>query len=725
MTRGIFEAGSVVAGRYELVRQIGEGGMGVVMAARDMQRGGRDVAIKFLHPHLLGDDRTVERFKNEVLLARRLSSPHIVSLTDIGKDAAGGFFVTMELIRGVPLRALVRDGQPLEASECSRILLHVARALAHAHEKGILHRDLKPENILVDEEGTAKLSDFGIARLLDEQHGLTRTGEILGTPHYLAPEAIAGGVADPRLDVYAFGVLAYELATGHRPFEETSYFAVLHAHLTKDMPDPAKLAPGCAAWLRDLIERCTEKAPERRPENGGALVQSIERDAAASARRRRFIPADRVLSVRTRKKLRHYLSGTPFVSGILVALVLLAPTIEKVNVSIVRDHSVLWLESLAGGELPWLRAISGFDYPTGPNALFELMTQGQPYRFGMLLRYGADPDTAAPGGMPLVSFAVEVPAFEFARQLIRAGAKDIDVADSNGVTPLMRAIEWSAYLDLIYLLVENGARLDAVDHRGLGPLHKAAAQPAPDSQHVIAYLAASGATIDLPCERGLTPLIHAAVIGPYRNVELLLALGADPDRQDHDGLTALHHAAAANRPDVIKLLVAHGASLDVQSEIFQTPLAVAVVHSSSSAVTALLDLGAQLDVRDALGLTALGTAIRGGYPAGVAALVRAGAATACVAGPPCITAFELAMNVHEETVPVLIRAGAPLDLRDSKGRTPLMVAVSLRKASVVKMLLEAGADPRAVDERGQSVRQYAIASGDSVIKKLVHAAIDG
>lgn len=215
-------AGDLVGGRYRLERPIGSGGMATVWRAIDDETGVA-VAVKLMHPRVQDDPDLLARFRREADVVARLDHPCIVRLLDRGSVEDAQPFIVFELVEGVSLKALIRQRGPLAPAEAASIASQVARGLELAHRSGIVHRDIKSHNLLVTDSGVAKLTDFGIARLLDGmQDGLTRTGTVLGTSDYLAPEQARGLGVDGRTDVYALGVVLYEALTGALPFPADS-----------------------------------------------------------------------------------------------------------------------------------------------------------------------------------------------------------------------------------------------------------------------------------------------------------------------------------------------------------------------------------------------------------------------------------------------------------------------------------------------------------------------
>jgi serine/threonine-protein kinase len=259
------------AGRYALEALIGQGGMGRVYRARDVLVGDL-VALKTLE---LGKDPgtdAVERFRREVRLARRISHPNVARMHDLGEHA-GQHYLTMEYVDGVDLRTLIAREGPLAPARATRIALAVCEGLAAAHAAGVMHRDLKPANVLVEKGGRVVLTDFGIARALVDE-AAQRTQGTAGTPMYMAPEQLSGGEVGPRADLYAVGLMLYEMLTAAMPFSGDSPIAVAFARLRQPPPDPrAKLA--VPDGLAELVLRCLAREPEQRPEGAPQLALAL------------------------------------------------------------------------------------------------------------------------------------------------------------------------------------------------------------------------------------------------------------------------------------------------------------------------------------------------------------------------------------------------------------------------------------------------------------------
>ena len=265
------EEGTVLAGRYRLEERIAVGGMGEVWRARD-ETLEREVAVKVLRPESSSDSTFVERFRAEARHAGGLTHPNIGTVHDYGEDD-GSAFLVMELLDGQPLSDIIRDRAPMDPAEVTEILYQAAIALQSAHEAGVVHRDVKPANIVVDADGYAKLTDFGIARALGEAP-ITQTGEVLGTPHYLAPEQAQGQPAGPLSDVYALAVVGYEMLTGERPFSGDSMVTTALAHVSQPAPPLPRTVP---EPLRTTVMASLAKGPEQRPDSAAAFAEALRR----------------------------------------------------------------------------------------------------------------------------------------------------------------------------------------------------------------------------------------------------------------------------------------------------------------------------------------------------------------------------------------------------------------------------------------------------------------
>jgi serine/threonine protein kinase len=261
-----------IGDRYRLGDRLGAGGMGEVFVAHDL-RLDREVALKLLRADLAEQDGMRERVVAEARLAARLTHPHVVGVLDTGEQD-GRPFVVMERLSGRTLRDELADG-PMPPERVRDVGLQVLRALAAAHELGIIHRDVKPGNILDAGVGTWKVADFGIAKWVHAEETLTGTGELLGSPSYLAPERIAGQQAGPASDLYAVGVLLYEALTGRKPFEGDDPFALAAAIRDGRYEPPTAIDADADPRIVAVIERAMRRDPAERYESGEAMAAAL------------------------------------------------------------------------------------------------------------------------------------------------------------------------------------------------------------------------------------------------------------------------------------------------------------------------------------------------------------------------------------------------------------------------------------------------------------------
>ena len=260
-------------GRYRLIELLGRGGMGQVWRAYDTATNNRIVAIKLLPPHLASDSTFVQRFRREADAAARLNNPHVIPIHTYG-EIDGRLYVDMRLVEGHDLQEVLAGG-PLEPGRAVRIIEQVANALHAAHKIGLVHRDVKPSNILLDEDDFAYLIDFGIARGADET-GLTGTGAMIGSWHYMAPERLRAHEADARADIYALACVLYECLTGSRPFPGDSLESQVAAHLTDAPPQPSTTQPNVPAQFDAVIAKGMAKDPDQRYRTALELAAAAE-----------------------------------------------------------------------------------------------------------------------------------------------------------------------------------------------------------------------------------------------------------------------------------------------------------------------------------------------------------------------------------------------------------------------------------------------------------------
>ncbi|HEX7740511.1 MAG TPA: Stk1 family PASTA domain-containing Ser/Thr kinase [Marmoricola sp.] len=276
--------GRVLDGRYRVGPRIARGGMASVYEGTDL-RLDRQVAIKIMHAGLADDPDFVRRFEREARSAAKLSHPNVVAVFDQGADG-DTLFLVMEHIRGQTLRDVIRAEAPMSPSRALTLLEPVLAALSAAHRNGMIHRDIKPENVLITSAGAGepghhddvKVADFGLARAVNaETHATTTGGLLIGTVSYLAPELVADGHADARADVYAAGVLLYEMLTGRKPHQADTPIQVAYKHVHEDIPAPSAVVPGLPDYVDALVARATARDTSVRPADAGVLLHQVRR----------------------------------------------------------------------------------------------------------------------------------------------------------------------------------------------------------------------------------------------------------------------------------------------------------------------------------------------------------------------------------------------------------------------------------------------------------------
>jgi serine/threonine-protein kinase len=274
--------GRLLDGRYRIGPRVARGGMASVYEATDI-RLDRTVAVKIMHPGLGDDEEFASRFVREARAAARLSHPNVVAVYDQGQED-GTVYLAMELVPGHTLRDVIRKESPMAPARALALLEPVLSALAAAHRAGLMHRDVKPENVLIADDGRVKVADFGLAKAVttDTQHTAT-SGVLIGTVSYLAPELVVDGRADPRADVYAAGVMLFELLTGTKPHEGESPIQVAYKHVHEDVPAPSASVPGIPAYVDALVARATARDRALRPADAGVLLHQVHRVGHALA----------------------------------------------------------------------------------------------------------------------------------------------------------------------------------------------------------------------------------------------------------------------------------------------------------------------------------------------------------------------------------------------------------------------------------------------------------
>ncbi len=267
------QPGVVLGGRYEIVQKLGEGGMGAVYKARDRELD-RLVAVKVIRPELAGREEILQRFKQELILARQVTHRNVIRIFDLGQGE-GLKFITMEYVEGQDLKTVLKQRRKLPPKEAARIIQQVCRALEAAHSEGVTHRDLKPPNIMLEENGRALVMDFGIARSV-EMSGLTQTGMLVGTPEYMSPEQARGEKVDTRSDLFSLGIIFYEMLTGNSPYHSETAMGTLFKRMQEDAVPPIKLDASIPQALSDVVINCLARDPAQRYQSAQQILADLD-----------------------------------------------------------------------------------------------------------------------------------------------------------------------------------------------------------------------------------------------------------------------------------------------------------------------------------------------------------------------------------------------------------------------------------------------------------------
>ena len=266
-------SGTVFAKRYQVIDELGVGGMGRIYRVLDKKLG-EELALKLIRPEIASDRATIDRFAAELKLARQIVHKNVARMFDLNEET-GVPYITMEYVQGENLKRLLRKVGRLFAGQAIPIACQISEGLAEAHRRGIVHRDLKPQNIMIDEDGQAKILDFGLARLLKTDEEMKKH-ELSGTPAYMSPEQVRGEPVDGRSDLYSLGVLMYEMLTGALPFKAASARELVQKHLTEPPRDPRELNPGISAGLSQVVMKCLEKDPGARFQTADEVREALD-----------------------------------------------------------------------------------------------------------------------------------------------------------------------------------------------------------------------------------------------------------------------------------------------------------------------------------------------------------------------------------------------------------------------------------------------------------------
>ena len=579
-TLNAFEQGQIISDRYEVVRRLGAGSMGLVLQAVDLTLDREPVALKLLYPHLVSDKTVFARFRNEVVIARRLSHPNIVRLYDFGHAGGGYYYISMEFVSGYSLKDRIygRRFEQLTVEETIRILFEIGQGLQCAHERGVVHRDLKPDNILISERGEIKVTDFGLARQTQVDKGFTQSGETVGTPCYMAPEQIRGERVDARADIYSLGIMAYEMVTCEKPFDDDNWLTLASMHLKQPMPDfPIEL--GIPGWFQDFVFKSTAKDPDDRYQSTAewceALREQIDKQTDfGTSQTKVYTPAvlsqyvqkaaeGRKLNRRRRKMLKQ--SAALLCAGVLsiIAPMLLIRAIPPLQREVLRVVRSIEGES---GNLATLRQMIGVSIPLTGEQLAQSVLLGDEAAVKLLLSAGVAPTTVGANQDPVVFSAVASKNSQIVDALLAAGAS-ADMRDRENRTLLMRAV-LSGDIGTAEVIVKHSPQVDALDSSGRTAWFYAAELGSEVFSTMFQRLKSDPTVVD---SKGTPLLVTAVRGGSFAIVRALVEAGAPVSRADSQGNTPLIVAAESGNRLMMELLLQRGASLNERNRAGKGP----------------------------------------------------------------------------------------------------------------------------------------------------------
>lgn len=623
--RSPFKIGQLIAGRYSVRGFLGAGSMGWVLKVADLALGGEIVALKVLYPHLLRDPAHLSRFRQEVATARQLTHPSIIHLHDFEENVDGETFIAMEYIRGTDLADLLieRHGKGLPLDEAVLILLRIAQGLLYAHQQGIIHRDLKPSNILLGQSGEVRICDFGLAQSVEHEFGLTRTGEVFGTPRYMAPEQFEGQELDQRVDIYSFGMIAYELLSGSTPFQGDDFFTLAGQHLEQPCPAVRSAATQVPEWLDELIARCCAKSRAERPLSFREIVAVLEAKLPESTR----LNLKSLRPFHRRRLPAHVNQRLLTTVWCIIAVVLFEWWYAQSKPRVMIMSAVLSVEAQLGFELQPLKWLLGIDVSLlRRKSIFELLEQAKSgkkesrHQLSAMLQAErhivTDPlgkhewlanergpngetlfQTVVKSGLPALIDNFDSAGYEHRildtegetaytyaiRHQLRNALRDMHgmrdygagIPNARGDFPMHIAV-LVRDRDTVSTLLDRHIEPNRVNRQGLTPIHLAVQLR---DIETLQLFSKAGVSFQLRDSLGRTPLMYAATLDgmPQETLQLVDFLVAQSREQprhrsapvastlearDNDGKTALMLAGELHHDDIARRLIAAGAKLD-------------------------------------------------------------------------------------------------------------------------------------------------------------------
>ena len=509
----------LIMGRYRPVNILGRGGMGLALRAEDTFLQGADVVLKFLYPHLFHDDTALDAFRSEVLIARRLIHPNIVRTHSFASDRDFGSHIVMEFISGATLRQRI-ESSASQGLPFDFVLLHFLRLLTglrHAHHLGVVHLDIKPENIFLSGENESKLGDFGLAQSV--RNLKDQTGRMVGTPLYMAPEQFRGELLGKFTDIYALGIVLYEMLAGRPPFQATTLYSLAEEHRTAPFPSVVDSRPDVPDWFQSLILRCVEKAPEKRFTDCREILNFLESQGVEESNAGEDFPqgvAPLVFKKKGYSRAWRVVRNKRFLGTLLLVAFLIFVHFGR---------KISWLHSSLLFLTLHAEKQTGIEL-TPIHALFNLRTKVSDSLFVGLNESGG------------------VPA------LLSLGASPDQYEEASGRSFLVLLVESNPNPEPIANHLSAGANPNHRNMHGETALHVVRGVNAAEIAHL---LIAHGANVNLQDRLGETPLLSAVRAREYQLAQVLLASGADPNIADKFGVTPAQAVRTSNDPRLLAM----------------------------------------------------------------------------------------------------------------------------------------------------------------------------
>lgn len=583
---GELESGTVFASRYEIIEEMGRGGLGRVYRVFDKQTH-KEIALKLLKAEIAAEKKIIERFRNEIEIARKITHKNVCRMHDLNQ-AEKTSYITMEFVRGEDLKSVIVRMGKLKVSTAISIARQIAEGLREAHKLGIVHHDLRPQNIIIDKDGEAKIMDFGIGRSLAAQ---TVAGErfLLGKPEYLSPEQVEGKKADASVDIYALGSILFEMITGRLPFEDDIY-----QYIKGLPPSPRLLEPQIPEGLNDLILRCLEKDRSKRCQTAEELLGELAQIEQSLTTSERLVPKGKPETMieglkrgdvvlvdfgvpSWRRRETHLIRPCLIVkiypdSGLLIIAGI--GRLESIIDDDVNMHDFVTANKGEGG--------LDFDFIINCRIYYIIHKNRILKRTGCLDTWRLEEVDGILNYHPPIICAARKGHLADVKELLEQG-ESVNTRSITGETPLHGALD-GGHKDLADLLIAKGGDVNAKTASGITPLHAAAKSGDVD---IAELLIVKGADVNAKGKDGLTPLHMAAFRGEPIEVKFFIEKGADVNAKDKEGLTPLHIAARRGNRLASELLINSGGETNAKNAMGLTPLDIAKKHSQKTVVDLL------------------------------------------------------------------------------------------------------------------------------------------